>query len=123
MSWTLWVILGSLFGASGVGLGAFAAHGLRDQLSPEHLTVFETAVRYQMYHALALLGVGIVGMRVENLSMQIAGAAFVLGILLFSGSLYLLTLTETRGLGIITPFGGLAFIVGWLALAWGTFNP
>ncbi len=123
MSWTIWVVVGALFAGSGVGLGAFAAHALRHQLSAEHLAVFETAVRYQMYHALALIAVGIVAMRVENLAINIAGGAFALGILLFSGSLYLLTITETRALGIVTPFGGLALMVGWAALAWGTFNP
>ena len=112
------LLIGSLAGALGVAFGAFGAHGLRGRLSPEMLAVFETAVRYQMYHALALLGVAYAVGRWPQGSAAAAGWCFVTGIALFSGSLYVLSLTGIRWLGAITPFGGLAFLIGWVWLAW-----
>jgi uncharacterized membrane protein YgdD (TMEM256/DUF423 family) len=109
-------LLGSLFGLLAVALGAFGAHGLRGRLSPQELATFETGVRYQMYHALALLLVAFFIARGGPGSSQAAGWAFVLGILLFPGSLYLMVLTGARWLGPITPVGGVAFLVGWLLL-------
>lgn len=98
--------------------GAFGAHALRDHLSPADLATFETAVRYQMYHALALISVGLLAERgVTRGSM--AGWLFLAGIVLFSGSLYLLTLCGLRWMGAVTPLGGVAFIAGWVALALG----
>lgn len=102
-----------------VAAGAFGAHSLSGVLSPDRLEVFETAARYQMYHALALLLVGWLAAQTPSRILQAAGWLFVLGTLLFSGSLYLLTLSGVRWLGAITPLGGLAFLGGWLALAWG----
>jgi uncharacterized membrane protein YgdD (TMEM256/DUF423 family) len=99
-----------------VGAGAFGAHGLRARLSPELLAVFETAARYQMYHALALLAVAWAVTRWPGALPQWAGWLFVAGTVLFSGSLYLLALTGIRWLGAITPLGGLAFLAGWLCL-------
>src|SRR5688500_13039474 len=101
-----------------VGLGAFAAHGLRARLSPEALQTFETGARYHMYHALALLAVAWAATRWPGGAVTAAGWLFVAGTLLFSGSLYLLALTGQRWLGAITPLGGLGFLAGWLVLAW-----
>ena len=111
------ILIGSLAGALGVGLGAFGAHGLRTRLSPEMLAVFETAVRYEMYHAVALLALAALMTRFDGWLFQAAGWCFTAGILLFSGSLSLLALTGIRILGAITPFGGVAFILGWACLA------
>ena len=99
-----------------VGAGAFGAHGLRARLSPELLAVFETAARYQMYHALALLAVAWAGTRFPGALTQWAGWLFLAGTVLFSGSLYLLALTGIRWLGAITPLGGVASLAGWLCL-------
>ncbi len=111
------MLIGSLAGALGVGLGAFGAHGLRGRLSPEMLAVFETGVRYEMYHALALLLVAALMSRIDGWLIHAAGWSFTIGIVLFSGSLYLLALTGVRILGAITPLGGVAFILGWAFLA------
>jgi uncharacterized membrane protein YgdD (TMEM256/DUF423 family) len=110
--------LGSISAGLAVALGAFAAHGLRSRISPEALQTFETGARYQMYHALALLAVAWTVTRWPGGAVTAAGWLFVAGTLLFSGSLYLLAVTGMRVLGAITPFGGLAFILGWLAVAW-----
>jgi len=107
------LLIGALAAFLGVAFGAFGAHGLRSRLSPEMLAVFETAVRYQMYHALALLVVGLMMAPMGGWAVHTAGWAFTIGILLFSGSLYLLALTGTTAFGMITPIGGLAFLVGW----------
>lgn len=123
MTWTIWIIIGSLAGALAVGFGAFGAHGLRERLDADALAVFDIAARYQMYHAFALLAVGFLALRVDNLTVRIAGCAFVLGIVLFSGSLYGLALTGQRWMGMITPVGGLSFIVGWVALALAAYRP
>ena len=111
------LLLGAIFGFLGVGLGAFGAHGLRGRLSPEMLAVFETGVRYQMYHALALILVAIAMARFSGWLVPAAGWCFVAGILLFSGSLYALALSGVTVLGAITPLGGLAFLAGWAFLA------
>lgn len=99
-----------------VALGAFAAHGLRARLTQENLAIFETGVRYQMYHALALLAVAYALQRWGGGLPAAAGLLFVAGILLFSGSLYALALSGVRALGAVTPFGGLAFLAGWVCL-------
>ena len=99
-------------------IGAFGAHGLAKLLPPERLVNFETAARYQMYHSLALVAVGLAlaYFPAGAKSLQIGGWLFVAGILLFSGSLYLLSITGIRWLGAVTPFGGVAFALGWLML-------
>ncbi|MBU1329111.1 MAG: DUF423 domain-containing protein [Gammaproteobacteria bacterium] len=112
----LWLLLAAFAGFSGVALGAFAAHGLKSRLSAEYLAVFQTGTHYQLIHALALFGVALLVLQVPGRAVQVAGACFALGIVLFSGSLYLLTLTGISKLGIITPFGGLAFLAGWASL-------
>ena len=110
--------VGALSAGLAVAAGAFGAHGLRAHVAPEMLAVFETGARYQMYHALALIAVAWVAGRDAARSVRVAGVAFVVGTLLFSGSLYLLALTGIRWLGAITPLGGVAFLVGWGSLAW-----
>ena len=118
----LFFVLGSLSGLIAVAAGAFGAHTLRDRISADLLATFETGVRYQMYHALALLAVAWAANRWANSLTSIAGWLFVAGTLIFSGSLYALSLTGTRWLGAITPLGGVAFIGGWLCLALATWR-
>jgi uncharacterized membrane protein YgdD (TMEM256/DUF423 family) len=115
----LFYICGSVAGMAGVALGAFAAHALKSRLSVEMLAVFETGVRYQMYHALALFAVAWGHSRWQGKWIPAAGWLFVAGILIFSGSLYVLAFTGVKWLGMITPIGGLSFLAGWLCLAWG----
>jgi len=112
----VFLLLAALAGFTGVALGAFAAHGLKGQLSAEYLAVFQTGVQYQQMHTLALLAVALLLQRQAGRLLVISGGLFVAGMLLFSGSLYALTLTGIGKLGIITPFGGVAFMLGWLLL-------
>ena len=114
--------LGCVLAAVAVALGAFGAHALRARLVPDMQAVFEIGVRYQMYHALALLGVAMAYGRWPSAPILVAGWLFVLGSVVFSGSLYLLAVTGQRGLGAVTPLGGAALLVGWLALAWGVWT-
>jgi uncharacterized membrane protein YgdD (TMEM256/DUF423 family) len=107
------LLIGAVAGFLGVAFGAFGAHGLRTRLSPDMLAVFETAVRYQMYHALAILFVGLVMARLGGWLYSAAGWAFTAGIVLFSGSLYVLALSGVTTFGAVTPFGGVAFLLGW----------
>ena len=117
------LLIGALAGVVGVALGAFGAHGLRARLTPDMLAVFETGVRYHMYHALAILGVASVAERLQASRLVLAsGWFFLAGIVLFSGSLYLLAVTGVRVLGAITPFGGVAFLLGWGCLALAAFR-
>jgi uncharacterized membrane protein YgdD (TMEM256/DUF423 family) len=111
------LLLGSLFAFGGVAAGAFGSHVLQSRLSHEMLDIFEIGVRYQMYHALALLAVGLACLYGDGRWLRRAGGAFAAGILIFSGSLYLLALTGTRWWGAITPIGGVGFLAGWLCLA------
>ena len=110
------LMLAAFFGFTGVALGAFAAHGLKGRLTAEYLAIFQTGVLYQLVHALALLGVAVLAAQLPGRLVTWAGFSFAIGILLFSGSLYALTLTGISKLGIITPFGGLAFLFGWSIL-------
>ncbi|WP_374441600.1 DUF423 domain-containing protein [Pseudomonas panipatensis] len=110
------LLLAAFFGFTGVALGAFAAHGLKKQLSTDYLAIFQTGVHYQMLHALALLAVALLSTQVGGRLIGAAGWLFVAGILVFSGSLYALTLSATPVLGAITPIGGLCFLGGWLCL-------
>ncbi len=112
-----WIAVGAVAGAVGVGLGAFGAHGLKARVSPELLVVFETGVRYHILHALALLAVGGVSTIWPGTLITASGWLFAVGIVVFSGSLYLMTMTGARWLGAITPLGGLSLILGWLTLA------
>lgn len=110
------LMLAAFFGFTGVALGAFAAHGLKKSLSAEYLAIFHTGVTYQLVHALALFGVALLAAHMPGRLVLWAGVSFSIGILLFSGSLYLLTTIGIGKLGVITPFGGLAFLIGWLCL-------
>jgi uncharacterized membrane protein YgdD (TMEM256/DUF423 family) len=112
------LILGGILGGLGVSLGAFGAHALKARLTPERLETFETGVRYQMYHALALVLTALVIAQSPAASLPpLAGWLFLVGTILFSGSLYLLVISRRRWLGAITPLGGIAFIAGWVCLA------
>jgi uncharacterized membrane protein YgdD (TMEM256/DUF423 family) len=111
------LLIGALAGFIGVALGAFGAHGLRSRLSADMLAVFETGVRYQMYHALAILIVALAAARLDGWLIRAAGWLFTGGIVLFSGSLYALALSGITVLGAVTPIGGLAFLAGWACLA------
>lgn len=111
------LLLASLSGFTGVALGAFAAHGLRGKLSENMLSVFQTGVSYQLWHTMALIGVALLLLRSPDSSLlKATGLLFALGIVLFSGSLYLLTLTGIGKLGMITPLGGVLWLVAWLCL-------
>lgn len=114
--------IGALFALLGVMAGAFGSHALRARLAPDMLNVFEVAVRYQLIHALGLLAVAWAVTRWPGAAVNAAGWLFIAGIVLFSGSLYLLTLLGTRGLGIITPIGGVLMMAGWACLAWAAFS-
>ena len=115
----LFLILASFNGFLAVSLGAFAAHALRARMSPELLNTFQTGVQYHMYHALALLGVALLTAQFPSATLpKAAGHLFMLGIILFSGSLYALSLSGVRWLGAITPLGGVAFLAAWGCLFW-----
>ncbi len=111
-----WFAAGAVMCGLGVLLGAFGAHGLRGRVTPEMLAVFETGVRYHLVHGLALLAVAWATTRWPNTWISASGWLFVAGIVVFSGSLYLLSITGVRWLGAITPIGGLCFVAGWLIL-------
>jgi uncharacterized membrane protein YgdD (TMEM256/DUF423 family) len=115
----LFAVLGAVSAGLAVAAGAFGAHALRTRLSSDALAAFETGVRYQLSHALALLLVAWAATRWPAAPVRAAGWLFVAGTVIFSGSLYLLALTGARALGAVTPLGGLAFLAGWLALAVG----
>jgi uncharacterized membrane protein YgdD (TMEM256/DUF423 family) len=118
----LFLIYGSLSAFIAVALGAFAAHLLKDRLAPDLFQVFEVGVRYHMYHALALLVVAVAMAHFPDALLAPAGWLFVAGTILFSGSLYVMSLTGVRWLGAITPAGGLCFLAGWLWLAWSVWR-
>jgi len=116
----LFIIIGSISGMLSVMIGAFGAHALKATLEATHkLETFETAVKYQFYHSLALILLGLLMVQFQHKAFNVAGYGFIAGIIIFSGSLYALSLTGITKLGAITPLGGLAFIIGWAALAWG----
>ncbi len=117
MSAKLWLVVGAVYGFLGVALGAFGAHGLKARLGPDLLAVWKTGVEYQFYHALALLLVGLLARGAASSgAYHAAGLCFALGVLVFSGSLYALSLSGVRVLGAITPLGGLLFLAGWICL-------
>ena len=115
-------ICAGVAGFIGVALGAFAAHGLRASLAPEMLAAFETGVRYQMYHVFALFAAAWGWGRWQRKAFSVAGTLFVIGIIVFSGSLYLLALTNSRSLGMVTPLGGVALLAGWICLVAGAWR-
>jgi uncharacterized membrane protein YgdD (TMEM256/DUF423 family) len=113
------VFWGALFGLSGVMIGAFGAHGLKALLTTDQLAIYHTGVDYQFVHALALLLLGTLAHHQSPKAWQVAAILFIAGVFIFSGSLYLLVLTDIAWLGAITPIGGVSFIAGWAALLWG----
>jgi uncharacterized membrane protein YgdD (TMEM256/DUF423 family) len=115
------LLLGAVAAFLAVTLGAFGAHGLRARLSPEMMAVFQTGVQYQMAHSLALILVSAMMGRMGGWLIQTAGWSFLAGIVLFSGSLYVLAISGVATFGAITPIGGLAFLVGWACLAFAAF--
>jgi uncharacterized membrane protein YgdD (TMEM256/DUF423 family) len=110
------ILSATIFGALGVAAGAFGSHGLEDRLDARALDIWQTAVQYEMYHALALLGTAWVADQVSSTAVTVAGICFIVGTLIFSGTLYVLALTGIRWLGAITPIGGVSLIAGWIAL-------
>ncbi len=112
----LWLLAGTALGFLSVALGAFGAHALRAVLDEYGKSIYETAVQYQMFHAVALLITGILQRNLKDVSFALAGWAFLAGTVLFSGSLYVLSITGVKWLGAITPFGGVAFLIGWVSL-------
>ena len=120
----IFLAIAAIFGGLSVAAGAFATHALKERLSERSLEIFETAARYQMYHALALLFVALLLMqeKISQSTLVAAGWSFIIGIFFFSGSLYVLSLTNIKVLGAIAPLGGAAFIVGWLAIAIAAFS-
>lgn len=118
----IWLVCGSLLGGLGVAAGAFGAHGLEGKLSPTAFQTYEVAVRYQLFHALALLAVGLLMLHHPSTAAQVAGWSFLGGILVFSGFLYGYVFTGIRVLALIVPVGGVAFLVGWAALAIAGWN-
>ena len=114
----IFLAIAAAFGGISVILGAFASHALKDKLSERALEIWETGTKYQMYHALALILVALLLNRLPGLTpLVVAGYSFIAGIVLFSGSLYALSLSGIKILGAVTPLGGVAFITGWIALA------
>ena len=118
----IFLLLGSINAMLAVLLGAFAAHGLRDRLSDQLLSSFQTGVQYHFYHALGLIAVGLIAMHISTNGIRLSGWLMFAGILLFSGSLYALALTGIRQLGMITPLGGICFSLGWAVLAVAVFK-
>lgn len=122
MRWTNWMGIGALLCGLAVALGAFGAHALRSRLPERMLETFEVGVRYQMFHAVALMILALLATRIELKAFQWIASGFLIGIILFSGSLYAIVFSSYRSLGIITPFGGLTLIVSWLTLAVSLFR-
>jgi uncharacterized membrane protein YgdD (TMEM256/DUF423 family) len=112
----LWLTLGAFSGFLAVAFGAFGAHGLVNRVTPEQLNAYEIGARYHMYHALALIAVAWLATQGESALVTSAGWAFIIGTLLFSGSLYVLGITGSRALVLATPLGGVAFLFGWVCL-------
>lgn len=112
----VFVLLGSIYGLIAVATGAFGAHGLQNKVEPRMLEVWETAAQYQMYHALALIAAAWMVHQTQSTVALVAGWSFAVGVLVFSGSLYVMVLSGIRALGAITPVGGLALMVGWFCL-------
>jgi uncharacterized membrane protein YgdD (TMEM256/DUF423 family) len=123
MAWTTWISIGSFSGALAVILGAFGAHAMKGRYGDDLLAIFETGVKYQMYHALALLAVATVASRIDGALVRTAGYMFLIGTVIFSGSLYALVFTGNRSLGMVTPIGGVALVLGWVCLGLATLGP
>jgi uncharacterized membrane protein YgdD (TMEM256/DUF423 family) len=114
-----WLVVAAINGFLAVAAGAFGAHALRQNFDPQSMSIFETAAMYHMFHALAI---GLAALATRGATSNVAAALFLTGIVLFSGSLYLLALTGVRAIGILTPFGGAAFLAGWATLAYSAWR-
>lgn len=114
----VWLTLGAVCGLLAVATGAFGAHALKEHLPADRLETYHLAARYQLWHALALLVVGLLADRYPRRALTIAGGALLIGVVVFSGSLYTLALTGVRAWGAVTPIGGVSLMIGWAALAW-----
>lgn len=114
----LFLLIGAINGFLAVALGAFGAHGLEGKISEQSLTIWEKAVNYQMFHTMAILITGLLTAKIDNISVFWAGLLFVIGIILFSGSLYFYSITGMKFLAMITPFGGITFLLGWILLGY-----
>lgn len=113
-----WLLLSAISGVLTVALGAFGAHSLKNLLDEYGKSIYEKAILYQMFHTMALFGVGLLQHFIKQHTLAVAGWGFLMGILLFSGSLYVLAITGTKWLGAITPIGGISFLFGWSYLIW-----
>ena len=118
----IFIIVGALSAFVGVAAGALGAHALKSRMSAEMLSIFEVGVRYQMYHAFALIATAWVQAKWPSSIVIAGGWFFIIGTILFSGSLYLLSMSGIKWFGAITPLGGLSFLAGWLCLAWGAWK-
>ncbi len=116
------VVCAALVMALGVGAGAFGAHALRGLVAPDRMPIWQTAVLYHMIHGLGMLAVALLGMQIPSTRLRLAGALMLAGVVIFSGSLYALVLTDTKWLGAITPLGGVAFIAAWCLVALAALN-
>jgi len=113
-----WIITGSVLMSFAILIGAFGAHSLKDKITTEYLTIFETGVKYHIYHALGIIIVSLCGLQFPSVSLHFSCILFIVGIILFSGSLYILSITEIKWFGAITPIGGISFILGWMLAAY-----
>ena len=113
----IFISMSAILGLLGVALGAFGSHGLKEKLSADMMSVYQTGSHYHLIHALALLGIGILARQMDATAIKVAGIAMIFGIFVFSGSLYALAISGVRILGAITPIGGVGFMIGWAALA------
>ena len=118
----LYLITGSVFAALAILFGAFGSHALKGKLTPEQLEIYDVATRYLMFHALGIFAIGILGYQVPNDILTLPLLLMVLGILIFSGSLYLISLVGYKKLGMVTPIGGLALIISWLMIAYNIYK-
>ena len=118
----LYIITGSVFAALAILFGAFGSHALKEKLTPEQLEIYDIATRYLMFHALGIFAIGILGYQVPSEILTLPLLFMVLGILIFSGSLYLISLAGYKKLGMVTPIGGLALIISWLMVAYNIYK-
>ena len=118
----LWIIIGSLLAALSVLVGAFGAHGLKSKVPSADLQIFETGVKYQMYHALGLLLIGFIGFHYRQDILTIPAYLLLIGTFIFSGSLYILVLTNIRWFGAVTPVGGICLVLGWILLSYNIYR-
>ncbi len=118
----IFIVSGFLFMALTVVIGAFGAHNLKDKLSTDNMKIFEKGVQYQAYHSMGLVIIGLLGFNFPHHLLWLPALLFIFGIILFSGSLYILVLSNIKWLGMVTPLGGISFVLGWIFLGWAVFR-